>query len=173
MACFQAIFLVALLRPKDFGHRIKQRSTLLNSKFSNSKLSDQNYLTRNINKRRKFCVWQNIGHRLQPSPSFRVLSQCRYRVIINKRTGSNFGHFSHRPFLFMFLSCNRHVRSLSSLGSLRWLDWIFLGGYLPSLSVNHVSMSKDIEKRLPQLYYIKMKISYDLGFTAIGVAMAT
>ena len=73
----------------------------------------------------------------------------------------------------MFLSCNRHVRSLSSLGSLRWLDWIFLGGYLPSLSVNHVSMSKDIEKRLPQLYYIKMKISYDLGFIAIGVAMAT
>ena len=117
MACFQAIFLDALLSPKDFGHRIKQRSTLLNSKFLNSKLSDQNYLTRNTNKRRKFCVWQDIGHRLQPSPSFRVLSQCRYRVIINKRTGSNFGHFSHRPFLFMFLSCNRHVRSLSSLST--------------------------------------------------------
>ena len=57
--------------------------------------------------------------------------------------------------------------------NLRWLDWIFLGGYLPSLSVNYVTMSKDREKRLPQLYYIKMKISYDLGFIAIGVAMAT
>ena len=56
---------------------------------------------------------------------------------------------------------------------LRWLDWIFLGRYLPSLSLNYVGMSKDIEKRLPQLYYIKMKISYDLGFIAIGVAMAT
>ena len=56
---------------------------------------------------------------------------------------------------------------------LRWLDWIFLGGYLPSLSLNYVGMSKDMEKRLPQLYYIKMKISYDLGFIAIGVAMAT
>ena len=56
---------------------------------------------------------------------------------------------------------------------LRWLDWIFLGGYLPSLSVNYVGMSKDMEKRLPELYYIKMKISYDLGFIAIGVAMAT
>ena len=56
---------------------------------------------------------------------------------------------------------------------LRWLDWIFLGGYLPSLSINYVAMSKDMEKRLPQLYYIKMKISYDLGFIAIGVAMAT
>ena len=43
---------------------------------------------------------------------------------------------------------------------LRWLDWIFLGRYLPSLSLNYVGMSKDIEKRLPQLYYIKMKISY-------------
>ena len=42
---------------------------------------------------------------------------------------------------------------------LRWLDWIFLGRYLPSLSLNYVGMSKDIEKRLPQLYYIKMKIS--------------
>ena len=49
----------------------------------------------------------------------------------------------------------------------------FLGGYLPSLSINYVAMSKDMEKRFPQLYYIKMKISYDLGFIAIGVAMAT
>ena len=57
--------------------------------------------------------------------------------------------------------------------SLRWLDWIFLGGYLPSLSLKYVGMSKDMEKRLSQLYYIKMKISYDLGFIAIGVAMAT
>ena len=56
---------------------------------------------------------------------------------------------------------------------LRWLDWIFLGGYLPSLSINYVGMSKDMEKKLLQLYYIKMKISYDLGFIAIGVAMAT
>ena len=54
---------------------------------------------------------------------------------------------------------------------LRWLDWIFLGGYLQSLSINYVAMSKDIEKRFPQLFYIKMKISYDLGFIAIGVAM--
>ena len=60
-----------------------------------------------------------------------------------------------------------------TIGTLRWLDWIFLGGYLPSLSINYVGMSKDMEKRLPQLYYIKMKISYDLGFIAIGVAMAT
>ena len=43
--------------------------------------------------------------------------------------------------------------------ALRWLDWIFWGWYLPSLSINYVGMSKDIEKMLPQLYYIKMKIS--------------
>ena len=49
----------------------------------------------------------------------------------------------------------------------------FLGGYLPSLSINYVGISKDMEKKLLQLYYIKMKISYDLGFIAIGVAMAT
>ena len=49
----------------------------------------------------------------------------------------------------------------------------FEGWYLPSMSINYVGMSKDMEKKLPQLYYIKMKISYDLGFIAIGVAMAT
>ena len=48
----------------------------------------------------------------------------------------------------------------------------FGGGYLPSLSINYVAMSKDMGRRLPQLYYIKMKISYDLGFIAIRVAMA-
>ena len=49
----------------------------------------------------------------------------------------------------------------------------FFGGYLPSVSINYVAMSKDMGKRLPELYYVKMKISYDLGFIAIGVAMAT
>ena len=49
----------------------------------------------------------------------------------------------------------------------------FGGGYLPSLSINYVVMSKDMGKRLPQLYYIKMKISYAMGFFAIGVAMVT
>ena len=57
--------------------------------------------------------------------------------------------------------------------ALRWLDWIFWGGYLPRLSINYVDMSKDMGKRLPQLHYIMMKISYDLGFIAIGVAMGT
>ena len=37
--------------------------------------------------------------------------------------------------------------------------WIFQGGYLPSLSINYVGTSKDMGKRLTQLYYIKMKIS--------------
>ena len=63
------------------------------------------------------------------------------------------------------------IRNICSV--LRWLDWIFLGGYLPSLSINYVATSKDMAKRLPQLYYVKMKISFDLGFIAIRVAMAT
>ena len=73
-------------------------------------------------------------------------------------------------------SRNKKINALPEVKEdqyLRWLDWIFLGRYLPSLSLNYVGMSKDIEKRLPQLYYIKMKISYDLGFIAVGVAMAT
>ena len=60
--------------------------------------------------------------------------------------------------------------------NLRWLERIFFwggGGYLSSLSINYVAISEDMEKWLPQLYYTTMKISYDLGFIAIGVAMAT
>ena len=74
------------------------------------------------------------------------------------------------------LYCNLHSvpkRRLVQIKTLRWLDWIFLGGYLPRWSFNYVGMSKHMGKRLPQLYYIKMKISYDLGFIAIGVTMAT
>ena len=55
----------------------------------------------------------------------------------------------------------------------RWLDWIFWGVFLPSFSINYVAISNDMGKRLPQLYYIKMKISYDLDFIAIGVTIAT
>ena len=48
-----------------------------------------------------------------------------------------------------------------------------LGGYLPSLNVNYVGVSRDMEKKLSQLHYIRMKLSYDLGFLVIGVAIAT
>ena len=63
------------------------------------------------------------------------------------------------------------LRSPSSLLKVARLD--FLGGYLPTLSINYFGMSKDMGKRLPQLYYIKRMISYDLGFIASGVTMAT
>ena len=53
------------------------------------------------------------------------------------------------------------------------LDFFEGGGYLPRLSINYVAMSNDMGKRLPELYYIKVKSSYDLGFIAIGVTMAT
>ena len=76
-------------------------------------------------------------------------------------------HSNHRR------SVSNNRQALLSYLVLRWLDWIFLGGYLPSLSINYVAMSKDMEKRFPQLYYIKMKNSFDLGFIPIGVAMAT
>ena len=37
--------------------------------------------------------------------------------------------------------------------ALRWLDWIFEGGYLPSLSINYFSMSKDMEKNCTTVLY--------------------
>ena len=35
---------------------------------------------------------------------------------------------------------------------LRWLDTVFQGQYLPSLSANYVAINKDLEKLTPQLY---------------------
>ena len=57
--------------------------------------------------------------------------------------------------------------------SLRWLDTVFQGQYLPSLSINYVAIKKVLEKLPPQLYYIKMKICYDQGCNGIGVVIAT
>ena len=41
---------------------------------------------------------------------------------------------------------------LSGHPLLRWLDIVFQGQYLPSLSVNYVAINKDLEKLTPQLY---------------------
>ena len=71
---------------------------------------------------------------------------------------------NHQSFHLPNYHANDMHRNNTTGMSLRWLDWIFWGGYLPSLSINYVSMSKDMGKRLPQLYYIKMKMSYDPGF---------
>ena len=56
---------------------------------------------------------------------------------------------------------------------LRWLDTLFQGQYLPSLSINYVAINKVLEKFRPQLYQIKMKICYDQGCNGIGVVIAT
>ena len=48
----------------------------------------------------------------------------------------------------------------------------FFGGIPPTLNMDYIATSKDMGKRLPQLYYITVKISYDLGFIAIRIAMA-
>ena len=59
----------------------------------------------------------------------------------------------------LLCACPRDARALIAtqgallngklLFLLRWLDWIFLGGYLPSLSINYVAMNKVMEKKLP------------------------
>ena len=56
---------------------------------------------------------------------------------------------------------------------LRWLDTVFQGQYLPSLSINYVTKSKVLEKLPPQLFQIKMKICFDQGSNGIGVVIAT
>ena len=60
-----------------------------------------------------------------------------------------------------------------NISKLRWLDTVFQGQYLPSLSINYVAINKVLEKLPPQLYKIKMKICYDQGCNGIGVVIAT
>ena len=55
----------------------------------------------------------------------------------------------------------------------RRFDWILKGVYLPSLSIYYVRTNKDIGKRLPHLYWIRMKICHHPSFIDIAVIMAT
>ena len=46
------------------------------------------------------------------------------------------------------------IPSLYNLYALRWLDGVFQGQYLTSLSINYVAINKDLEKSPLQLYWI-------------------
>ena len=41
---------------------------------------------------------------------------------------------------------------MEKLSLLRWLDTVIQGQYLPSLSINYVTINKDLEKLPPELY---------------------
>ena len=71
----------------------------------------------------------------------------------------------HRASLGRNSSHGYHYVIKKSL--LRWLDTVFWGQYLPSLSINYVVINKYLEKWPPQLYQIKMT------FVIIRVAMTS
>ena len=50
------------------------------------------------------------------------------------------------------------------LYALRWLDWIFWGWYLPTLSINYVGMSKDMEKKVTTTVLYKDENFFWSGF---------
>ena len=49
-------------------------------------------------------------------------------------------------------ACKHHLEHKVADQPLRWLDIVFQGQYLPSLSVNCVAINKDLEKLTPRLY---------------------
>ena len=61
---------------------------------------------------------------------------------------------------------------MENLSLLRWLDTLIQGQYLPNLSINYVTINKDLEKLPPGLYEIKIKICYDQGCNDIEVVIA-
>ena len=55
----------------------------------------------------------------------------------------------------------------------RWLYRVFQGQYLRRFSTNQVAINKELEKLLPQLYQITLKICYDQAYNGIRVVIAT
>ena len=47
---------------------------------------------------------------------------------------------------------NADIEEGTRVTHLRWLDTVFKGQYLPSLSINFVAINKVLEKLPPQLY---------------------
>ena len=54
-------------------------------------------------------------------------------------------------FLYISLPCFAQLQrqNFQKLPSLRWLDTVFQGQYLASLSINYVAIKKDLEKLSP------------------------
>ena len=51
----------------------------------------------------------------------------------------------------MYWYCKDRI-DVSHFWDLMWLDTVFQGQYLPSLSTNYVAINKDLEKLPPQFY---------------------
>ena len=79
---------------------------------------------------------------LDPSfiPSFKLKSWVFVNGFKTDTCTLNSGTTSLNTFFIIWLN------NWIELNLLRWLDWIFWGWYLPSLSINYVGMSKDMEK---------------------------
>ena len=101
-----------------------------------------------------------------------------FMIHSHRRTG-NFlprGAVNHLPkFLQNSRKETRAIRcsNIGRTGIWKWLDTVFQGQYLPSLSINYVAINKHLEKLPPQLCQIKMKICYNQGCNDIGVVIAT
>ena len=80
--------------------------------------------------------------------------------------GTTYENFFTRLISFIFIAKMGHgfVCKIYNFGvlykcnkpfgkeALRWLDTVFQGQYLPSLSVNYVAINKVLEKLPPQMY---------------------
>ena len=60
---------------------------------------------------------------------------------------NSFNLFLRKSIEVSLKNCKWILRIVSGCSDLRWLDWIFWGWYLPTLSINYVGMNKDMEKR--------------------------
>ena len=87
-----------------------------------------------------------------PSPSMPSSSSSSCNQTCSK-TSQGGGGATPQPSPWMRLcKVGMHISAAASTKSLRWLDTVFQGQYLPSLSINYVAINKVLEKLPPQLY---------------------
>ena len=94
------------------------------------------------------------------SPSLREIEDdpCRPCICVIKLTSikvillnTNWNEYFITNFSSVCFNTVR-LRNVIKAGYLRWLDTVFQGQYLPSLSINYVAINKVLEKLPPQLY---------------------
>ena len=97
-----------------------------------------------------FVLW---GHKLAPT----IWTSVKFVFLLDSLILKLCDCTSHADWFFPVIVVTWMYKDLFCLvtNASRWsLDWIFWEGYLPSLSINYVGISKDMGKKLPQLYHI-------------------
>ena len=96
-----------------------------------------------------------INNNLEKLPT--QLHQIKIKKIIMIKVTMTLEQSQQRNDATTYFTCSRISRHWKNIGQLRWLDGVFQGQYLLSLSINYVAINNNLEKLPTQLHQIKIK----------------